>query len=173
MSNVGLWGDFLQDADSLHFSAQASCIQQFWVAHCMFQYLIFHNGIDRQIFKTPLILLVLTLAGCSSLPTGGRENWIGYSETGQASFYADKFQNRKTASGEPYKHGLRTAAHRHMPFGSKVKVTNRKNGKSVVVKINDRGPFVRGRVIDLSKSAFSSIGNPAAGLLDVKIDVIR
>lgn len=125
------------------------------------------------LIHTIAILILLALAGCSSLPKGGPDNWIGYTETGQASFYGDKFQNRKTASGERYQHGLLTAAHRHMPFGAKVKVTNRKNGKSVIVKINDRGPFVKGRIIDLSKSAFARIGNTADGLLDVKIEVIR
>lgn len=118
-------------------------------------------------------LVFLALSGCSTVPTGGKNNWIGYTETGQASFYADKFQNRKTASGQLYNHNLKTAAHKKIPFGSTVKVTNKSNGKSVVVKINDRGPFVRGRVIDLSKSAFSSIGNPSSGLIDVKIEVIR
>ena len=72
-----------------------------------------------------------------------------------------------------YRHDLSTAAHKKLPFGSVVKVTNTSNGKSVLVTINDRGPFVRGRVIDLSKSAFSRIGNTASGLLNVEIEVIR
>ncbi len=120
-----------------------------------------------------LLLFIFTLSACSLLPKGSQGQWSGYAESGQASFYADKFQNRKTASGELYKHHLKTAAHKKLPFGSRVKVTNRKNGKSVIVKINDRGPFVKGRVIDLSKSAFSSIGSPASGLLHVKITVLR
>lgn len=118
-------------------------------------------------------LFFLAVAGCSTVPTGGREAWIGYTESGQASFYADKFQDRKTASGQLYKHNLKTAAHKKVPFGSNVRVTNKSNGKSVVVKINDRGPFVKGRIIDLSKSAFSSIGNPSSGLINVKIEVLR
>jgi len=117
-------------------------------------------------------LLLLTLLGCSTVSDTGR-SWAGYSESGQASYYADKYQKQKTASGELYKHDLKTAAHRKLPFGTKVKVTNIANGKSVVVKINDRGPFVKGRIIDLSKSAFSSIGNTSAGFIKVKIDVIR
>ena len=120
-----------------------------------------------------IILFFIAVSGCSTVPTGGRDNWIGYTESGKASFYADKFQNRKTASGELYKHNLKTAAHKNVPFGSSVKVTNRNNGKSVIVKINDRGPFEAGRIIDLSKSAFSSIGNPSSGLISVKIEVIR
>ncbi|WP_373498879.1 septal ring lytic transglycosylase RlpA family protein, partial [Desulfococcus sp.] len=97
----------------------------------------------------------------------------GYTESGRASYYADKHQNRKTASGEIYKHNLKTAAHKKLPFGSTVKVKNIKNGKSIIVKINDRGPFVKGRIIDLSKSAFRSIGSASSGLIDVKIEVVR
>src|SRR5690554_1925818 len=121
-----------------------------------------------------LLLCIAILAGCSSAPLSGNTGkWAGHKESGQASYYADKFQNRKTANGELYKAGRKTAAHRTLPFGSKVKVTNVRNGKSVVVRINDRGPFVRGRIIDLSRSAFSSIGDISAGLLSVRIEVVR
>ncbi|QJD58628.1 septal ring lytic transglycosylase RlpA family protein [Pseudomonas sp. gcc21] len=122
-----------------------------------------------------LVAVILAVTGCSTAPSpsASRGEWVGYKRSGQASFYADKFQGRKTANGERYRHGANTAAHRKLPFGSKVKVTNTRNGKSVVVRINDRGPFVRGRVIDLSKSAFARIGNPSAGLLNVKIEVVR
>ncbi len=99
--------------------------------------------------------------------------WIGHIETGQASYYADRHVDRHTASGELYKAGERTAAHRTLPFGSMVRVTNIKSGKRVVVRINDRGPFVRGRIIDLSRVAFESIGRASEGLLQVQIEVIR
>ena len=126
------------------------------------------------ILKTlSIVVLLLALSGCSSIPTGSRDNWIGYAESGEASFYADKFQNRKTSSGERYNHSLKTAAHNKIPFGSSVKVTNKNNGKSVVVKVNDRGPFAKDRVIDLSKSAFSSIGNPSSGVINVSIEVVQ
>lgn len=121
-----------------------------------------------------LLVVLAVISGCSSTPRSGvGGNWVGHMESGQASFYADRYQNRKTASGEPYKAGQNTAAHRTLPFGSQVRVTNVRNGKSVVVRINDRGPFVRGRVIDLSRSAFASIGDTSAGLLNVRIEVIR
>lgn len=120
-----------------------------------------------------LVLLLAILSGCSTTKSGSGGNWVGHTQTGQASYYADKFQNRQTASGERYKAGKKTAAHRTLPFGSQVRVTNLRNGKSVVVKVNDRGPFVRGRIIDLSRSAFSSIGDTSLGLLDVRIEVIR
>ncbi|WP_442908974.1 septal ring lytic transglycosylase RlpA family protein [Halopseudomonas sp.] len=120
-----------------------------------------------------MLVLYLVLSGCSSVQPGAAGDWAGYKESGQASFYADKHQNMRTASGEPYRHDLPTAAHKKLPFGSMVKVTNTANGKSVVVRINDRGPFVRGRVIDLSKTAFSRIGSLSAGLLNVQIEVLR
>lgn len=95
-----------------------------------------------------------------------------YYETGKASFYADKFQSRKTASGELFDQKAKTAAHKQLPFGTKVKVTNKQNQKSVIVTINDRGPFVKGRIIDLSLFAFSRIGDTRDGLLDVEIQII-
>ena len=84
-----------------------------------------------------------------------------------------KYQGRKTASGERLNQEDNTAAHRKLPFGTMVKVTNVKNGKSVLVRINDRGPFVKGRIIDLTRSAFGSIGNVESGLIDVKIIVVK
>jgi rare lipoprotein A len=84
-----------------------------------------------------------------------------------------KYQNRKTASGERLNQGSKTAAHKKLPFGTIVKVTNIKNGKRVTVKINDRGPFVKGRIIDLTRSAFSSIGDLRSGVIDVKIEVVQ
>nr|WP_319490714.1 septal ring lytic transglycosylase RlpA family protein [uncultured Desulfobacter sp.] len=93
-------------------------------------------------------------------------------ETGKASFYADKFQSRRTASGELFDQHAQTAAHRRLPFGTKVKVTNKRNKKSVIVTINDRGPFVEGRIIDLSRSAFRRISNTRHGTLDVELQII-
>ncbi|SDS06979.1 rare lipoprotein A [Halopseudomonas xinjiangensis] len=120
-----------------------------------------------------LSLFIVALVGCSAVPEGEGGTSVGFTETGLASFYADHHQNQKTANGERYSHKLNTAAHKKLPFGSQVRVTNLQTGKSVVVRINDRGPFVRGRIIDLSKSAFSKIGNTSAGVLKVKIEVIK
>ncbi|OAQ40869.1 hypothetical protein A5893_06225 [Pedobacter psychrophilus] len=91
------------------------------------------------------------------------------SQTCKASFYADKFNGRKTASGEKFRNSKLTAAHKTLPFGTKVKVTNLRNGKSVKVKINDRGPFVAGRIIDLSKKAAHKINMDKEGIGNVKI----
>lgn len=93
-------------------------------------------------------------------------------QEGKASYYADKFEGRLTANGEKYKHSKLTAAHKTLPFGTVVKVTNIKNNKSVVVRINDRGPFVAGRIIDLSKSAAETLSFINDGLADVKIEVV-
>lgn len=119
-------------------------------------------------------LLALTLLGsCASVPLKSPPGLIGHRETGQASYYAMKYQFKTTASGERFNQHAKTAAHRKLPFGTKVKVTNMQNGKSVVVKINDRGPFVKGRIIDLSRSAFSSIGDIDSGVIKVAIEVIE
>ena len=90
-----------------------------------------------------------------------------------ASYYADKFNGRRTASGERFDNQKYTAAHRTLPFGTKVRVTNEANGKSTIVKINDRGPFVKGRVIDLSKSAAIELDFVKAGVADVEVEIIE
>jgi rare lipoprotein A len=93
-------------------------------------------------------------------------------QTGKASFYADKFEGSPTASGEKYKHSKLTAAHKTLPFGTKVKVTNVATNQTVEVIINDRGPYVDGRIIDLSKSAAQQLGFVNQGLAEVKVEVI-
>ncbi len=97
---------------------------------------------------------------------------LAQTQTGKASFYADKFEGSPTASGEKYKHSKLTAAHKTLPFGTKVRVTNLANNETVDVVINDRGPYVDGRVIDLSKSAAEKLGFVNQGLAEVKIEVI-
>lgn len=93
----------------------------------------------------------------------GEEDVARLIGSGSASFYAAKFHGRRTASGEAFDNGALTAAHRTLPFGSRVRVTNRTNGKSVVVRINDRGPFTAGRVIDVSRAAAVKLGMVAQG----------
>lgn len=117
--------------------------------------------------------MLTIMFGCTSVPTKSPANLIGYEEKGQASFYAMKYQFRTTASGETFNQLSATAAHKKLPFGTKVLVTNVYNGKSVEVKINDRGPFIKGRIIDLSRSAFANIGNLDSGIINVKIKVIK
>lgn len=93
-------------------------------------------------------------------------------QTGKASFYADKFEGSTTASGEKYKHSKLTGAHKTLPFGTKVRVTNLANNQSVEVIINDRGPYVDGRIIDVSKSAAEQLGFINQGLAEVNLEVI-
>src|SRR5882672_9108052 len=93
-------------------------------------------------------------------------------QTGKASFYADKFEGSYTASGEKYKHSKLTAAHKSLPFGTKVRVTNLSNHETVEVIINDRGPYVENRIIDLSKAAAEKLGFVNQGLADVSIEII-
>jgi rare lipoprotein A len=97
---------------------------------------------------------------------------IAQVQTGKASFYADKFEGVFTASGEKYKHNKLTAAHKTLPFGTKVRVTNLANNQSVEVVINDRGPYVEDRIIDLSKAAAEQLGFINKGLADVKLEVV-
>jgi rare lipoprotein A len=97
---------------------------------------------------------------------------FGQIQTGKASFYADKFEGTPTASGEKYHHHKLTAAHKTLPFGTRVRVTNLSNNESVEVVINDRGPYVENRIIDLSKSAAEKLGFVNQGLADIKLEVI-
>jgi rare lipoprotein A len=92
-------------------------------------------------------------------------------EEGVASYYADSFHGSKTASGEKYNKRADTAAHRTLAFGTRVKVTNLENGKSVWVRINDRGPHVEGRIIDLSRSAARKLGIKQSGTAKVRIEI--
>jgi rare lipoprotein A len=89
---------------------------------------------------------------------------------GIASYYANKYHGRKTSSGERYNMHALTAAHRTLPFGSKVKVTNLENDRTVVVRINDRGPFVRGRIIDVSLEAARKLQMVSTGTAQVRVE---
>ena len=92
---------------------------------------------------------------------------------GEASWYGPGFYGNYTANGEIYRQGTMTAAHRTLPFGTKVRVTNLRNGRSAVIRINDRGPFVDHRVIDLGHGAASSLGLISSGIAQVKLEVLR
>lgn len=97
-----------------------------------------------------------------------------FQKNAHASYYHDRFNGRRTASGRKFDNNKYTAAHRKLPFGTKLKVTNEANGKSVVVEVTDRGPFTRGRHIDLTKKAFMEIaGKGWGGALKVTIEIIE
>ncbi|HNF85341.1 MAG TPA: septal ring lytic transglycosylase RlpA family protein [bacterium] len=96
----------------------------------------------------------------------------GY-QTGVASYYAHKFHGRKTANGEIFDMHKLTAAHRTLPFNTLVKVTNLKNNKTIQVRINDRGPFAKDRIIDLSLAAAQKIDMIGSGTAEVRLDIIK
>lgn len=133
-------------------------------------------------------ILLLASATALILPThllpkdakpGASQKLLGQKELGQkdlgsgvASYYASKFAGRRTANGETYRPAALTAAHRTAPFGSKVRVTHLGSGKHVVVRINDRGPHVKGRIIDLSYAAAQKIGLTRSGTARVKLTLV-
>lgn len=117
-------------------------------------------------------LLSIFVISCASIPRSGLDYPVGYRETGVASWYGAEFHGRPTANGETYNmYGL-TAAHRLMPLGTTIRVTERETGRSVTVKVNDRGPFVRGRILDLSYGAASRLGIVGTGTARVMIEVV-
>ena len=116
-----------------------------------------------------LILFMAYCGGCSVLPW----KWGNQAEKGKACWYGSEFQGKPTASGEAFDMNKMTAAHRKLPFNTIVLVKNLENGRTVKVRINDRGPWTRGRLIDLSKAAAAEIGMLSAGVVPVRIEVLK
>ncbi|MCQ0989369.1 septal ring lytic transglycosylase RlpA family protein [Jiella marina] len=121
-----------------------------------------------------LAAALLAAPAFTSAPIVSAEAFAGAKQaaSGNASYYGKRFHGRTTANGERFNMNAMTAAHKTLPFGTKVRVTNSRNGKSVVVRINDRGPYHGGRVIDLSRAAASRIGMIHSGTAPVKIDIL-
>jgi rare lipoprotein A len=142
-----------------------------------------------------IILPLLLLAGCASQPSTQRPEAPStppkpaptvsaptkpvakpaapsYQAKGKASYYASRHHGRRTASGERLNNNALTAAHRELPFGMRVKVTNLSNERSVVVRITDRGPHTRGRLIDLSQAAARELGMLRAGVAQVRVESV-
>ncbi|MDX9758962.1 MAG: septal ring lytic transglycosylase RlpA family protein [Bacteroidota bacterium] len=127
-----------------------------------------------------LLLLVLLLSACSS--TREVSDWhdirnyplldVLEEDEGVASYYHNKFHGRRTANGERYDRTQFTAAHRDYPFGSWLRVVSLENGNDVIVRVNDRGPFVRSRVIDLSRAAAEQLDMLHDGLMRVRVEVL-
>ncbi len=117
---------------------------------------------NRYLIAAAALSLSAALVPAASAQTAAAAGTSGVAvtpfELGMASFFAAEMAGRRTANGETCDPATLTAAHRTLPFGTKLRVTNPANGKSVVVRINDRGPFARGRVIDLSRAAAAEIG---------------
>lgn len=125
----------------------------------------------------PAFVVAAILAGCASPPPAGRHTaWnnraAGYDRVGNASWYGAKFHGRRTASGQRFNMNALTAAHRTLPFGTLVAVTNLANGRTVQVVINDRGPFKRGRLIDVSRRAAQALGFLGQGTARVRVRTV-
>lgn len=119
-----------------------------------------------------LICSVLFLASCSASKNYGAGKI--YKKNVTACYYADKFNGRKTASGATFSNNGLTAAHKKLPFGTKVRVTNKSNNKSVVVEINDRGPFSGGFEIDMARRAYKEIADPKSrAVMRVDIEIVK
>jgi len=120
--------------------------------------------------KIVFLLCFVLLNGCViRIPPGEK----GYRESGMASWYGEPFHGRKTANGETYDMYGISAAHRTLPFGTVLHVTDRQTGRSVEVRVTDRGPFISGRILDLSYGAAESLGIVNKGVANVTIEVIR
>jgi rare lipoprotein A len=117
----------------------------------------------KTILKAGLILSLLLIGTISASAKRS------YEAQGKASYYANKFHGRRTSSGEFFNQDSLTCAHRTLPFGTYLKVKNQKNGKEVIVRVNDRGPFVKGRVVDLSRAAAEQIGMLQSGVATVEV----
>jgi rare lipoprotein A len=121
-----------------------------------------------------LVSLAVMSCGANHMGSPGKKDQQGgsgdrYEKVGLASYYARKLHGRRTASGERYDEKKLTAAHPHLPFGTQVTVVNLKNGRSVTVRINDRGPFKKCRIIDVSYSAARQLGMLREGVVRVKM----
>ena len=112
-------------------------------------------------------LLGILERGVAEMQISGAEKFTGY-----ASWYGKKFHGRRTANGEVYNMDAMTAAHKELPFNTRVRVVNVKTGKSVVVRINDRGPFIEGRIIDLSRRAAGKLGMFFTGTTKVRVEIL-
>lgn len=119
----------------------------------------------------PLVACLL-ISACSALPKGDLPLDLGFKDRGVASWYGKEFHGKLAANGEVFDMAAYTAAHRKLPLGSLVRVVNLANGKSVQVRINDRGPYVSGRMLDLSQAAARELGMLEAGTSPVQIEVI-
>jgi rare lipoprotein A len=120
-----------------------------------------------------LALLALAASGCASTkPPRATTAPPGTRIVGLASWYGQRHQGHATASGEAYDMNKLTAAHRTMPFGTRLRVTNVENGRSVVVRVNDRGPWVNDRVLDVSLAAAKTLGMVGGGITKVEIVVL-
>ena len=132
-------------------------------------------GRHHRVMGLGLVLCALAAAGCASSKStrpAGAPPAPGTRIVGLASWYGQRHQGHATASGEIYDVNKLTAAHRTFPFGTRLRVTNVENGRSVVVRVNDRGPWVNDRVLDVSQAAAKVLGMVGEGVIRVEIVVL-
>jgi rare lipoprotein A len=125
---------------------------------------IFHRAAALSVWFAPLLLL----SACT-----GNQPKVNECYSCVASYYGKDWHGQQTANGEVFDHTALTAAHKKLPFDTKVRVTNPKNGKSVVVRINDRGPYVKGREFDLSEAAAKKLGMTHEGVCRVRVEILE
>jgi rare lipoprotein A len=129
-------------------------------------------GGSRQLLWALSLGLGLLLSACSWVPKGASQLDVGIEDRGVASWYGESFHGKQAANGEPFDMKALTAAHRTLPLGSIVRVVNLKNGKHAHVKITDRGPYVKNRILDLSRGAAAQLGMMKGGLSVVRVQVV-
>ena len=119
------------------------------------------------------IFLCVSIMGCASHPRYHTRPLFIFYQIGYASYYAHKFHGRPTASGEIFDMNGLSAAHRELPLGTIIRVTHLRNGRSIIIPVNDRGPFIEGRILDLSLGAAKKLHMVIEGVARVKIEIVK
>lgn len=130
------------------------------------------NPIGTRSIQILAMVVCTSLGACSWIPKGVSDMDVGVKERGMASWYGEQFHGKQAANGEVFDMSALTAAHRTLPLGSIVRVVNMQNGKHVRVRINDRGPYVNGRILDLSYGAAAKLGMVRGGISAIQLEVI-
>ena len=130
------------------------------------------RGSSRQLLWALSLSLGVLLGACSWVPKGASQLDVGIEDRGVASWYGESFHGKQAANGQPFDMEALTAAHRTLPLGSVVRVVNLANGKHIHVRITDRGPYVNGRILDLSRGAAARLGMMAGGLSVVRVQLV-
>ena len=132
----------------------------------------YHTSRSTQTLLSTITVVGMLLGACSWIPKGDAQFDVGIKDRGIASWYGEQFHGRQAANGELFDMDALTAAHRTMPLGSIVRVVNLANGKHLHVRITDRGPYVNGRILDLSRAAAVQLGMEHGGLAHVQVEIV-